>query len=303
MRWCRYDTTRYGLVHQGNVYDATEEVKRATGTRERGWGDAFVRALPVLHHRVDAILSAAPIGPSDRLSFDSPVRYPTKIIGAPVNYRSHVAEASADAALNVGRPVVGIRESGLFLKAATCLVGEAEGVALRFPDRRSDHEVEVAVVIADECSDLRQDEAMEHVAGYSLALDITVRGPEDRSFRKSLDTYGVLGPYLITPDEIARPDDLAFGLSVNCAVKQAATTRSMIVSVPELVSWASHWYTLYPGDVIMTGTPHGVSQLHVGDVLHCWLEDLASMTVQVRAHNHLAGGRRRRESAEWQATS
>src|SRR3546814_9970966 len=105
---------------------------------------------------------------------------------------------------------------------------------------------------------------MSYIAGYSIGLDMTVRGTEDRSFRKSGDCFAVLGPWLTTADEIADPDDLLLSFSVNGEKRQEASTREMTVGVAELISFASHAYTLYPGDIIMTGTPAGVGPVAPG---------------------------------------
>src|SRR3546814_19180819 len=108
---------------------------------------------------------------------------------------------------------------------------------------------------------------MSYNAGYSIGLDMTVRGTEDRSFRKSGDCFAVLGPWLTTADEIADPDDLLLSFSVNGEKRQEASTREMTVGVAELISFAYHAYTLYPGDIIMTGTPDGVGPVAPGDVI------------------------------------
>ena len=108
-------------------------------------------------------------------------------------------------------------------------------------------------------------DAMDYVAGYMLGLDLTVRGVEDRSFRKSADGYTVLGPEFVTADEVADPGAIEFWLSVNGNERQRSLAGAMTVSIPELISFASSFYTLHPGDVIMTGTPEGVGPLQAGD--------------------------------------
>ena len=112
---------------------------------------------------------------------------------------------------------------------------------------------------------------------------MTVRGTEDRSFRKSIDTYAVLGPWLVTRDELREPDDVAFSLKVNGAVRQQSNTRHLIFKTRKLIAWASNWYTLYPGDVLMTGTPEGVGPVAPGDVMDCEMQSIGAMRVAVRA--------------------
>ncbi|MNV99286.1 Ureidoglycolate lyase [compost metagenome] len=111
---------------------------------------------------------------------------------------------------------------------------------------------------------------------------MTVRGSEDRSFRKSIDTYSVLGPWLTTADEIANPQSLALNLSVNGQSRQQSNTGHMIMGIVQQIAWASTFYTLLPGDVIMTGTCEGVGPVQPGDVIQATIEGLGSMRVEVR---------------------
>ena len=101
---------------------------------------------------------------------------------------------------------------------------------------------------------------------------MTLRGKEDRSFRKSIDTYSVLGPWFVTADEIPTPDELDLEICVNGQTKQKSNTKNLIYDVRKLIEWASQWYTLYPGDILMTGTPEGVGPVKPGDVLECTIE-------------------------------
>ena len=176
-----------------------------------------------------------------------------------------------------------IHTAGLFLKAISALVGPGEGIALRKLDRRNDHEVELAVVIGKEAKDVSRQDALGHVAGYAIGLDITIRGPEERSLRKSPDSYAVLGPWLVTPDEIADPGDLDLRIAVNGEERQNSNTRYMILGVAQLIEYASSFYTLYPGDIIITGTPEGVSPIQPGDVISAYVECIGTMEVKVRA--------------------
>jgi len=217
------------------------------------------------------------------VTLKSPVANPTKIIGMPQNYAAHANEATADTQISQGRPQRTIEEQGLFLKANSALVGPGEGVALRFPDRRTDHEGELGVIIGRQGSDIAEADALSHVAGYCIALDMVVRGPEDRSFRKSVDTYAVAGPWMVTADEIADPNVLAFTLSIGDEVRQQSNTAEMIYNVQRQIAWGSRFYTLYPGDIIMTGTCEGVSRVRPGDAMHVEFEGIGAMDVSVRA--------------------
>ena len=106
---------------------------------------------------------------------------------------------------------------------------------------------------------------------------MTIRGPEERSLRKSADSYCVLGPWLVTRDEIPDPGQVGVKISVNGAVKQDAHTSDLILSVAELIAWGSAFYTLHPGDVILTGTPSGVGPIRPGQVVECTVEGLGTL--------------------------
>jgi len=122
------------------------------------------------------------------------------------------------------------------------------------------------------------------VIGYSIGLDMTARGPEDRSFRKSIDTYSVLGPWLVTSDEIPDPDNVPLSISVNGEVKQSSNTKQLIYDCRKLIEWGSTFYTLYPGDVLYTGTPEGVSPVKPGDTMVARIDPIGEMSISVRAH-------------------
>lgn len=284
MKWCRFNAGRWGFVRDGHVFDVTDTVTSIVARPDLATtliGDAFIAHLSEIGSAVHAAGVQGPACSEEEARFLSPVRTPTKIIGTPVNYEKHIAEAEADHHINFGRIVERIEAAGLFLKASSSLVGPSDGVHLRFPQRRTDHEVEVAVVIGRTCASVSPESAASSIAGYAIALDVTLRGTEDRSFRKSLDSYSVLGPYLLTPDEFADPGNLDFALRVNGEVRQSSNTRWLIKDIPSIVSWASEWYTLYPGDVIMTGTPEGTGPLDAGDVIECTLGDTVHMRVDV----------------------
>jgi 2-keto-4-pentenoate hydratase/2-oxohepta-3-ene-1,7-dioic acid hydratase in catechol pathway len=149
------------------------------------------------------------------------------------------------------------------------------------PDRRTDHEVELALIIGKPASQISRDRALECVAGYCIGLDITIRGAEERSLRKSPDSYSVLGPWLVTADEIPDPGDLGLRLSVNGEVRQESSTADLILGVPELIEYASSFYTLVPGDVIFTGTPAGVSPIQPGDTITASIDKIGTMQVHV----------------------
>jgi len=245
--------------------------------------DVLIEQLDDLIPRIRVVAATAPPLPLDSVVLLSPVANPGKLIGAPVNYQKHYDEVRADAAIHHDNPVAVIERAGVFLKATSSLIGPGEGVKLRMPGRRTDHEVELALVIGKHASLVTRDRALEYVAGYCIGLDITIRGPEERSLRKSPDSYTVLGPCLVTADEIPDPGHLGLRLSVNDEVRQESNTADLIFGVPELIEYASSFYTLFPGDVILTGTPAGVSPIQPGDTITAAIDKIGTMQVHVHA--------------------
>jgi len=288
MKLARFGDGRYGVVRDGGVYDVTAEVAAVAGGAQLQRGDAAIAQLGTLRTRIAGTGTYA--GPVDTVAFLAPVVNPTKIVAAPVNYEAHIVESEADPGITYNHAVARIDKAGLFLKAASSLVGPGEGVAVRFPDRRTDHEIELGLVIGRTCSNVAEADALDVVAGYAIALDMSVRGTEDRSFRKSIDSYSVLGPWLVTADEVPDPDNVGFTLRVNGDVRQQSNTRRLILGVRTLIAWASRWYTLYPGDVLMTGTPEGVGPVGPGDVMECEMEHIGAMRVTVRAAAEYSAG-------------
>jgi 2-keto-4-pentenoate hydratase/2-oxohepta-3-ene-1,7-dioic acid hydratase in catechol pathway len=279
MRLCRFDHDRLGMVEGAEVLDITDLFDRAPP-----WpappGDWIIRqAVDFGAGLIDAV--DLPRLPLEGVRLESPVANPGKIIGAPINYRAHIDEAHADQGIGFGRSFADLKEHGLFFKAPSALIGPSDEVRLRFPERRSDHEIELVAVIGREASQVSREEALAHVFGYAIGLDMTVRGPEWPVFRKSADSYAVLGPWIVTADEIDDPNRLALSLSVNGELRQSANTSQLIYDVQALIEYASSFYTLHPGDLIYTGTPEGVSQVQPGDVMDCEIEQIGRMRVGV----------------------
>jgi 2-keto-4-pentenoate hydratase/2-oxohepta-3-ene-1,7-dioic acid hydratase in catechol pathway len=283
MRICWFNDNRLGLVESDRVHDVSKALEKLPMPTYPfpPKGDPLIANLDKLKPDIVTAIEGATSFPVSEVEFLSPVAAPTKIIGTPTNYRDHINEADRQREVFGQRYSGSIEEQGLFLKANSALVGSGEGVQLRFPDRRTDHEMELGVIIGRQASNIRKEEALDYVAGYSIALDMVVRGTQDRSFRKSIDTYAVLGPWLVTADEVPDPQNLDFFLAVNGEVKQKSNTRLMIMDLETQISWASTYYTLWPSDIIMSGTCSGVSQVSPGDVLHCAIDKIAGCDVRI----------------------
>src|SRR2546425_2872342 len=286
MRLCRFGEGRLGLVEGDRVRDVTAALDVLSAYRyPLPSFDPMIANLDAIVSRVREIAAPVVPVPLSGVSLLSPVANPGKIVCAPVNYQKHLEEVREDAQLhhNNAGTMAPIHTAGLFLKATSALVGPGEGIALRQVDRRNDHEVELAVVIGKTANNVPAADGYQYVAGYAIGLDITIRGPEERSLRKSPDSYAVLGPWLVTPDEVPNPGNLNLRISVNGEERQNSNTKYLILGVADLIAYASSFYTLYPGDIIITGTPEGVSPIQPGDIISACIEKIGTMEVKVRA--------------------
>ena len=215
-----------------------------------------------------------------------PVARVGKFIAIGLNYADHAAEA--------GMPLP--KEPIVFMKAISCIQGPNDPVMLPKGSVKSDWEVELGVVIGQRARHVAQKDALNHVAGYCTVNDVSERefqiergGTWDKG--KGCDTFGPIGPWLVTRDEVPNPQKLAMWLDVNGQRYQTGSTKTMIFGVTKLVSYVSQFMTLEPGDVITTGTPPGVGMgvkpapvyLKKGDVMTLGIEGLGEQRQQVVA--------------------
>ncbi|GCD91105.1 hypothetical protein NLS1_31110 [Nocardioides sp. LS1] len=213
----------------------------------------------------------------DQVSFLPPVPDPGKILAAPVNYIDHQIEMNED---------VQVSGLGLFLKSPSSIVGHGGEVELPYTDRRFDFEGEVAVVIGRRARKVSAADALEHVFGFTPLMDMTMRGSEDRSTRKSFETFTPMGPWIVTLDEVDQIGNLDFTCRVNDQVRQDANTSDLIWGFAELVAYASSITTLNPGDIITSGTPAGVGPVVDGDVIKLDVQGVeAALTVKVTSRH------------------
>ena len=282
MRICRYNKDKLGLVKGDQLVDVTSALDAVP---ENSWpnppGDAMILNLDAIKPRIEANRKSGYVQGVGNVTLKSPVANPSKIVAAPFNYSDHLKEPQEDVQINMGRDIQTIDDYGLFLKASSALVGAGEGITLEHTDRRNDHEIELAIIIGRTAKNVPANEALDYVAGYAIGLESTLRGVEDMSLRKSLDSCTVLGPWMTTADEIENPDDLDLRLTVNGEVRQQSNTKFLVFGCRKLIEYASLFYTLYPGDVIMTGTPEGVGPLKPGDRLECHVDIIGRMQVEV----------------------
>jgi 2,4-diketo-3-deoxy-L-fuconate hydrolase len=283
MRLCRFAEDRIGLVRGENVFDVTAALADLSYRYPLPRFDPLIANLSKMRAEMERVADKGFPVPEANARLLSPVANPGKIVAAPVNYKKHLEEARADAEIHHQKQIEEIQRVGLFLKATSSMVGPSQGVAIRHPDRRTDHEIELAVVIGRPADRVSAAHALDYVAGYCIGLDITVRGPEERSLRKSIDSYTVLGPWLVTADELSDPSSLNLALMVSGEIRQQANTRDLIIGVAELIAFASSFYTLMPGDVLLTGTPEGVGPIQAGDLMNATIAGIGHMEIRVRA--------------------
>jgi 2,4-diketo-3-deoxy-L-fuconate hydrolase len=217
-----------------------------------------------------------------------PFRRPSKIICIGLNYADHAKETGATPP---AEPI-------LFFKSTTAVSGPNDDIIIPKNSKKTDWEVELAVVISKKASYIDEEEAMNYIAGYCLHNDLSEREFQlERNGQwvkgKSCDTFAPIGPFLVTPDEITDINQLRLWLKVNGKIMQDGTTANLIFKIPFLVSYISQFMTLLPGDVISTGTPAGVGlgmkpamYLKDGDVVELGIDSLGTSRQNVRAYNN-----------------
>ena len=220
----------------------------------------------------------------DEIRLGSPICRPSKIVCVGLNYVKHAQESGMEVP---SEPV-------LFFKASSAIVGPYDEVVLPKNSKKSDWEVELAIVIGAKASYVSEDNAMNHVAGYVLHNDISEREYQLERLGqwvkgKSCDTFAPLGPFLATTDEIEDPHNLRLWLKLNGNTMQDSNTSDLIFGIPKLVSYISEFMTLLPGDVISSGTPFGVGlgldpqlYLKAGDEMELGIEGLGVARQKVR---------------------
>jgi 2-keto-4-pentenoate hydratase/2-oxohepta-3-ene-1,7-dioic acid hydratase in catechol pathway len=279
MKLCRYGprgSEKPGVVDQdGRIRDLSGLVDDITPATIAKALAADVSALPVVEG-------------SPR--YGVPVKGIGKIVAIGLNYEDHAIES------NLPIPT----EPVVFMKALSSLTGPNDEVMLPKDSTHTDWEVELGFIIGKTCRYVDEADALNHVAGYVLANDVSERFNQKQrgsqwSKGKGHDTFCPVGPWLVTPDELGDPQDLAMSLDVNGTRMQTGNTRTMIFNVKQIISYLSQYVTLFPGDLIITGTPPGVGEgkkpeaiyLKAGDEMTLSIAKLGTQTQKVVAWRHL----------------
>jgi len=278
MKFCRYGpkgAEKPGLVDDdGRIRDLSAQVDDITVGVLATLAGVDATGLPVVEGSPRYGVPVAGIG---------------KIVAIGLNYRDHAIES------NLPIPT----EPMMFMKPLPSLTGPNDQVMLPKNSTHSDWEVELGVIIGKTCRYVDKAEAMDHVAGYVLANDVSERFNQKQrgtqwSKGKGHDTFCPVGPWLVTPDEIGDPQDLAMSLDVNGERMQTGNTKTMIFAIDELIAYVSEYVTLEPGDLLITGTPPGVGEgkkpesifLKAGDTMSLTIDKLGTQTQAVVAWAH-----------------
>lgn len=282
MRICRFTLKadaqaqpRLGLLEDAGVRDVTAGTEALPALR---WplppGDQLIANLEALRPRLAALAAEAPLIPRADVRLLSPVANPGKFVCGVGNWSHH------------GAP---LGMMGFLFKMTSAAAGEGDGVQIRWADRTTLHEPELAIVIGRQCTNVSEAEALSYVAGYTCALDMTMKEEKEFfTFCKSFDTYGVLGPCLVTADEIADPSELGYTFFVNGEPRGERSFRDLTGSPAQLVAFASSAMTLYPGDVIFSGAAD-VAPVVPGDVMTIDIPRVGRMDVPVSVSPHARG--------------
>jgi 2-keto-4-pentenoate hydratase/2-oxohepta-3-ene-1,7-dioic acid hydratase in catechol pathway len=280
MKLCRYGnkgSERPGLIGlDGEIRDLSNVIEDIRP-------DALTpQALAMLRAIDPASLPVVPGTPR----YGAPVNGVSKFIAIGLNYVDHAEEA--------GLPLP--TEPLIFMKATSCIGGPDDDIVQPLRSTKLDWEVELGIVIGAPAQYVSEESALDYVAGYCVVNDVSERAFQFQSSQwdkgKGCDTFGPIGPWLVTKDEVPDPQNLSMWLDVNGKRMQTGNSKTMIFGVKEIVAYCSRYMTLLPGDVITTGTPPGVGMgikpepvwLQPGDVVTLGIEGLGAQRQQVVSH-------------------
>lgn len=280
MRLVSFDNGRIGIVREGSVIDVTDIAGAEPGAWPpvgmvrfvAQWDRLHPALLDALHSRTGRALA--------EVRLEAPVQWPNKVIAFPANYHAHIDEMKG-----VGTGVISSFKAsgqGFFLKANSSLSGPADSIVLPpLAGREVHHECEIGIIIGKRGRGVSHADSRSYVFGFTCLLDMVVRGKEERVMRKSYDTFCPTGPWITTADEIADFDNIEMRLRVNGEERQSASTRNLIVNIPDMIAMSSAVMTLEPGDIIASGTPAGVGPVEEGDVIEIEIDGVGSMRLPV----------------------
>ncbi len=212
--------------------------------------------------------------------YELPISRPTKIICLGRNYREHAKELDHEIP---DEPI-------FFSKAPSSLIPHDKDIIIpEWLNTRVDHEAELALIVGKRCKNIAAKDALSYISGYTILNDITARDMQKKDIAqkrpwlrsKSIDTFCPVGPYIVPSDEIDNPHSLNINLKVNGKIRQKSSTSKMIFKIPDIVSYLSRFMTLEPGDIIATGTPHGVGPIVDGDLIEVTISEIGTLRNRV----------------------
>jgi 2-keto-4-pentenoate hydratase/2-oxohepta-3-ene-1,7-dioic acid hydratase in catechol pathway len=271
-----FDADRLGIIDDAasGIADASSVLPEHSEGLGAGFWVRLCRDFDELQPQLREFAESASFRPLSEVTLRAPALNPTKVIAAAGNYTAHIEEMLGVEA-NDWRA-----QFDVFLKAPSSISGPGEIV---LPDVQGEihYECELAFVIGKQGRHISEAEALQYVRGWTILLDITERGVGDRSRRKSYDGFTPIGPWLTLSDEVPAWQDLEIDMKLNGVTRQHVRAGDMIVPVPEIIRRASAVMTLFPGDIITTGSPPGVGKIERGDRINASISGLGTLEVTV----------------------
>ena len=285
MKLVRFNGGRVGLVEGAQVVDLTQR----EGIDPSAWPPVSMVQVIARYanapQRLAVNLEGLPRLALANVRLECPVDWPNKVIAFPANYHAHIEEQKRSKTGLIS--TFAANGQGFFLKSNSSLSGPSDPIVLPpLKGRETHHECELAIVIGKGGRDIPLAKALDHIFGYSCLLDMVVRGKEERVMRKSFDTFCPLGPWIVSADEVRDPANIDLELRVNGELRQKANTRDLLVDIPEMINMASSTMTLFPGDIIATGTPSGVGPIVAGDRIVSTIKGVGELSLDVIQGDH-----------------
>ncbi len=274
MKLVQFNDWRIGVQENGVTFDVTAYVKDAQQLWPPSRMLRLIEDFDELRPRIERDLREGRVPAAAVERWLPPISQPNKVIGAPVNYKVHLSKYPDAEKYTT-------RASGFFLKAPSAIVGPNDDILL--PGGTVNYEAELAFVMARAARDVAQADAMSYVFGYTGMLDLTRKGPEGRSMRKSFDTFAPMGPCIVTADEIADPHNLNIRIWIDGQLRCDYSTSDMICRIPELIEYTSSIMTLLPGDVYTSGNGGDPDRLNPGETIRFEIEGVGSMSLPVKS--------------------
>jgi 2-keto-4-pentenoate hydratase/2-oxohepta-3-ene-1,7-dioic acid hydratase in catechol pathway len=285
MKLASFNDFRVGVVDGDDLLDITPLLPAGLDLMPRQRMNWLIANWETVATQIDGQRAACHLLPIASVQLLTPNPAPPHVFAAPANYRKHIGELGSRAVTKPGRTA---REQGFFLMAPGSITGPHSPILVpRGSARRFDHESELAVIIGKPGRNIPREKAMDYVFGYSCLIDATMRiekdtHEEERSMRKSFESFTPVGPYIVTADEVPDANKLRNRLWVNGQLRQEANTEEMIVGIAEMIELVSSVLAIQPGDVIASGTPEGVGPFAPGDEVRIEIVHVGTMSLPVR---------------------